>query len=56
MLTTIDETGVWNNYAAEPQMYFADYPSEEQQSKYMLQAGAAVLFLSSLVMVALAAS
>ena len=56
MITTIDETGVWNNYAAEPDMYFAEYPSEEQQSKYMLQAGAAVLFLSSLFMLALIAS
>ena len=56
MITTIDETGVWNNYAAEPDMYFAEYPSEEQQSKYMVQGGAAVLLISSLLMVALAAS
>ena len=56
MITTIDETGVWNNYAAEPDMYFAEYPSEEQQSKYMVQGGAAALLISSLLMVALAAS
>ncbi|NER84478.1 MAG: ssl1498 family light-harvesting-like protein, partial [Leptolyngbya sp. SIO1D8] len=37
MFTTIDETGRLNNYAVEPEMYFASYPSPEQQQRYMLQ-------------------
>ena len=56
MITTVDETGVWNNYAAEPQMYLAEYPSEEQQKQYILQGGAAVLLISSLLTIALLAS
>ena len=56
MITTVDETGVWNNYAAEPQMYLAEYPSPEQQQRYLVQGGLAVTLLSALMTVALIAS
>ena len=56
MITTKDETGVWNNYASEPQVYFAEYPSPEAQRQYWTFAGVSVLLVSSLIMVALAAS
>lgn len=56
MITTKDETGVWNNYATEPAMYFATYPSEEQQTRYWLQGGLSVLLVSVLLTVAAIAS
>ncbi len=30
MFTTVDETGRLNNYASEPQVYVAAYPSVEK--------------------------
>lgn len=56
MYTTIDETGRLNNYAAEPDVYFADYPAPEQQRRYMLQGGLAVLLISTLLLTALVVS
>ena len=56
MITTADETGVWNNYASEPPVYFAEYPSPEKQKQYMFQGGLAVLLVTALTMVAIAAS
>ena len=53
---TVDETGVMNNYAVEPDMYFAEYPSEEQQSRYKLQAGIAALLVTATFFVTLAVS
>jgi hypothetical protein len=56
MLTTIDESGRLNNYAAEPEMYFANYPSPEQQASYKLQGALASLFVVALVLVSVAVS
>ena len=56
MITTVDETGVWNNYAAEPDMYFAEYPSPEKQKAYAIQGGLVVALMSALMTVALIAS
>ena len=53
---TVDETGVMNNYAVEPEMYFAEYPSEEQQNRYKLQAGIAALVVTVTFFVALGVS
>ena len=53
---TVDETGVMNNYAVEPEMYFAEYPSEEQQRRYMLQAGLASLLVAVTFCLALTVS
>lgn len=53
---TVDETGVMNNYAVEPEMYFAEYPSEEQQNRYKLQASLAALLVTATFFIALAAS
>ncbi|MGB8700547.1 MAG: ssl1498 family light-harvesting-like protein [Thermosynechococcaceae cyanobacterium] len=53
---TIDETGVMNSYATEPQIYFATYPSAEQQRRYMFQGALAVLFVAVTFMTALAVS
>ncbi|HEY9828571.1 MAG TPA: ssl1498 family light-harvesting-like protein [Stenomitos sp.] len=53
---TVNESGVMNNYAVEPAMYLAEYPSPEQQRNYMLQGAVAVLLVASTVLTALAVS
>jgi hypothetical protein len=56
MYTTTDEKGILNNYATEPQLYYAEYPSPEQQNRYLFQGAAAVLFVTSIVLIALGVS
>jgi hypothetical protein len=53
---TVDETGVMNNYAVEPQLYFAEYPSPEQQRRYLFQGTIAVLLIAGTIFTALAVS
>jgi hypothetical protein len=50
MYTTNNE-GLLNNYAVEPEMYYAEYPSEWQQRRYALQGAIATLLIASLVLV-----
>lgn len=52
---TINEEGLLNNYAAEPAVYYAEYPSPEQQRNYLFQAAIATLFVTSLFLTALVA-
>lgn len=56
MYTTINESGLLNNYAVEPQMSYAEYPSPEQQRRYAFQGAVATLFVSLLLLTALAVS
>ncbi len=56
MYTTADERGILNNYATEPDMYYAVYPSSEQQRRYVLTGAIATLFVSALVLISLAVS
>ncbi|MFQ4144582.1 photosystem II assembly protein Psb34 [Chlorogloeopsis sp. ULAP02] len=56
MYTTTDERGILNNYANEPKMYCAAYPSVEQQRRYTIQAGVAAFFVTALVVVAFVVS
>uniref|UniRef100_B8HPD0 O-succinylbenzoic acid--CoA ligase n=1 Tax=Cyanothece sp. (strain PCC 7425 / ATCC 29141) TaxID=395961 RepID=B8HPD0_CYAP4 len=53
---TVDETGVMNNYAVEPQMYLAEYPSTEQQRQYVFQAAIALMLVTTTLLTALAVS
>jgi hypothetical protein len=53
---TKDEMGVMNNYAVEPEMYFAVYPSVEQQRSYLFQGTVAVLLVATTLLTALAVS
>ncbi|NET61294.1 MAG: ssl1498 family light-harvesting-like protein [Symploca sp. SIO2E6] len=53
---TSDEYGVLNNYATEPQMYLAVYPSPEQQRRYAFIGAIATLFVTSLLLIALSVS
>ncbi|KAB1990368.1 photosystem II assembly protein Psb34, partial [Haemophilus parainfluenzae] len=52
--TTQLDNGILNNSAVEPEVYFATYPSPEQQQRYALQGALASLLIASLVMVTLA--
>ena len=55
MYTTINQDGQLNNYATEPQLYYASYPSPEQQRQYVRQAAiASFLVLAAVVIAGLA--
>ncbi|HEY9674693.1 MAG TPA: ssl1498 family light-harvesting-like protein [Waterburya sp.] len=43
---TVDDEGITNNYAIEPVMYSAEYPSPKQQQHYALQGAVAILFVA----------
>lgn len=53
---TTDETGVLNNYAIEPKISYAEYPSISEQKNYAFQGAIAALFVSCLVITALVVS
>ncbi|NJN38730.1 MAG: ssl1498 family light-harvesting-like protein [Acaryochloridaceae cyanobacterium CSU_3_4] len=53
---TTDETGVMNNYAVEPAVYFAEYPSPEQQRRYALQGAVAAAFVTLTILASFAVS
>lgn len=56
MYTTVNEDGVLNNYATEPQMYYAEYPAIWEQRKYVVQAVFATMIVTTLVLVGLSVS
>ncbi|MBD2298885.1 ssl1498 family light-harvesting-like protein [Nostoc sp. FACHB-87] len=56
MYTTVNEDGVLNNYATEPQIYYAEYPAIWEQRRYVIQAAVASLFVTGLVLFAFAVS
>lgn len=53
---TRNEEGLLNNYATEPAVYFAEYPSPDQQQRYALQGAIAVLLVTFTVLTAFAVS
>jgi hypothetical protein len=56
MYTTTNAEGALNNYATEPDLYYAVYPSPEQQRNYVFQGAIATLLVTALVFVSLAVS
>ena len=52
MYTTVNETGQLNNYATEPEMYYAYYPSNWEQQQYVKQGAVAAALVSALVVAA----
>ncbi len=55
MYTTTTQDGLLNNYAAEPKLYYAAYPSLHQQRQYVRQAAmAALVVLTTIVITGLA--
>jgi hypothetical protein len=56
MQTTQDERGILNNFAVEPTLYFAEFPSAQQQRQYLVQGAVAVAFVATILGIALAVS
>lgn len=56
MYTTVNENGILNNYATEPQMYYAEYPAIWEQRKYVVQGVFAAMIVTTLVLVGLSVS
>jgi hypothetical protein len=48
----VDEEGIVNNYAIEPEMSKAEYPSPKQQRRYIVLGAAAILFVALAVWIA----
>ncbi|MBO9999886.1 MAG: ssl1498 family light-harvesting-like protein [Cyanobacteria bacterium SID2] len=55
-MQTVSNEGLLNNYATEPQMYYAEYPSLWEQRRYAWQGALATLFVSTVLFVALSVS
>lgn len=55
-MNTISNEGLLNNYAAEPNMYYAEFPAEWQQRRYAFQGAIATLFVTLTVLTAFAVS
>jgi len=53
---TTDDRGILNNYAVEPTVYVAEYPTAEEQQRYTFQGAVAILFVSFLVLTAFGVS
>jgi hypothetical protein len=52
----VDEEGIVNNYAIEPEMSKAEYPSPKQQRSYIFLGAAAILFVALVVWIAFGVS
>ncbi|MBD2158883.1 ssl1498 family light-harvesting-like protein [Leptolyngbya sp. FACHB-16] len=53
---TVDQEGLTNNYAVEPEMYYAAFPSQEQARQYAIQGLAAATLIAGLIIMSLAVS
>ena len=49
---TRDDEGIVNNYAIEPEMSEAEYPSPKQQQRYIFLGAAAILFVALAIWIA----
>ncbi|MCC5639749.1 ssl1498 family light-harvesting-like protein [Nostoc sp. CHAB 5844] len=56
MYTTVNEDGVLNNYATEPQMYYSEYPAIWEQRRYVIQGAVATVLVTALVLFAVVVS
>ena len=37
MYTTVNNEGLFNNYSIEPEVYYAEFPSSEQQNRALVK-------------------
>ena len=56
MYTTYSAEGTLNNYANEPEVYYATEPSPEQQVNYLKQGAVAALFVTIIAFLSFAVS
>gem|GEM_PF-2131851 len=52
----IDDEGIINNYAIEADMYMANYPSPEQQKRYVFLGAGAMLLITVTLLISFAVS
>jgi hypothetical protein len=52
----VDDEGIVNNYAIEPDMYLADYPSPEQQKRYVSLGAGSMLLVATILLTGFAVS
>jgi hypothetical protein len=53
---TEDDEGIINNYALEPSMSAATYPTPKQQLRYVFLGAGAIVFIATLLLIAFAVS
>ncbi|NJO39191.1 MAG: ssl1498 family light-harvesting-like protein [Cyanobacteria bacterium CRU_2_1] len=53
---TIDDEGLINSYAIQPDMSASEYPSPKQQQRYIFLGAGATLFVVTLLLIAFAVS
>jgi hypothetical protein len=56
MYTTQLDNGTLNNYAVEPKMTYAEYPTAYEQRRYAITGAVAALFVTALVLVSVVVS
>lgn len=56
MYTTTDEKGILNNFATEPKMYAAEYPSQQQKLRYVAYGVASISLIALTIFTAIAVS
>ncbi len=56
MTTISDENGIINNFAKEPQMYYAEVPSDKEQRNYVWQGAIALAVIIGSVLTAVSVS
>ncbi len=54
--TTQLDNGTLNNYAVEPKMSYAEYPSLYEQKRYIKQAAIATFLVSALIFISFVVS
>jgi hypothetical protein len=53
---TVDDEGLIDNYAIEPDIYPSEYPAPQQQRRYVFLGAGAALFVVILMLIAFGAS
>ncbi|MBD2449010.1 ssl1498 family light-harvesting-like protein [Nostoc sp. FACHB-152] len=53
---TVDDEGMINNYAIQPAISLAEYPSTQQQQRYIFQGALAIVFVALTLLTAFAVS
>ena len=54
--TTQLDNGTLNNYATEPEMSYAEYPSLYEQKRYLKQAAIATLLVTAMIFISFVVS
>jgi hypothetical protein len=56
MYSTTDERGIINNFPTESKMYYAEYPANTKQRRYLVQGVLSAMLVSGFVLMAFAVS